>query len=82
MSYIKIVHKVEAVKFTGCNFDEIAKFMKDTEKVPMRCIEGECLKIPSCKTDLWIGYYLIKDENGTMTISDSKSFEETYREVN
>ena len=81
MPYIEIVHKVDAIQFTNDNRSEIIKFMEDTDKVPLECVGGNSLKIPSCKWDLYDGDYLIKDKFKDLFVIHEKQFEEEYKKV-
>ena len=79
-TYIKKPMPIEAVQFTGKNFDEVKEFCPsatlDKDELQVKTLEG-VMKAPNK-----VGDYVIKGVVGEFYICDKDIFEKTYEEVN
>ena len=77
--YVKKPISVEAVQYTGKNFDEVQSFCIDA------FIEDGWLYVPTLEGDMRApskaGDYVIKGIKGEFYICEKKIFEEMYEEV-
>lgn len=78
--YIKKPISIEAVQYTGDNFDELQTFAKDDVYIQdgyvfVHTIEGDM------KMKNKVGDYLIKGVRGEFYFCEKNIFEETYEEA-
>lgn len=78
--YIKKPISIEAVKYTGDNFDELQAFAKDDVYIQdgyvfVHTLEGDM------KMKNKVGDYLIKGVRGEFYFCEKNIFEETYEEA-
>ena len=80
--YIEKPVPIEAIQWTGKNFDELKKFagdsnvwLDDNDYLHVKTLEG-----PFCSFNK-TGDYLVKSINGTFYIYDKQIFEEIYQKI-
>lgn len=78
--YIKKPIPINAIQFTGKNFDELVSFAgdfiyKNNNEIFIHTLEGE-MKMKNA-----IGDYLIKGVHGEFYFCEKSIFEETYEEL-
>ena len=71
---------VEAVQWTGENYDEIAEFMKDAEEDYFLSEESRRIYLGGLMFAI-AGDYIIKDENGVFHPCEPEIFHKSYEEV-
>lgn len=81
--YIKKPVAIEAMQWTGCNFDEVQEFVGFNNAYFQRMADPPKIYIPTPEGAEYasIGDYIIKFTDGEIRTCDAGFFESTYEEV-
>ena len=85
MNMIKVYRKkpikIQAVRYDGLNISELLEFIGNVTMIDWAEKCSLDISSPNGNISCWVGNYVIKEPNGTISVYEEDEFKEMYEEV-